>query len=94
MKAKLKVVRNLKNLDKRIKAVKSMYDITYLTGKISRDMKKEVDMRFRNEVDTDGRPWKGLIRRPYWPLGPRRCRPAAGRRVRSPGAGQCQAVMI
>ena len=60
MKAKLKVVRNLKNLDKRVKAVKSMYDITYLTGKISRDMKKEVDMRFRNEVDTDGRPWKGL----------------------------------
>ena len=60
MKAKLKVVRNLKNLDKRVKAVKSMYDITYLTGKISRDMKKEVDMRFRNEVDTDGRPWKRL----------------------------------
>lgn len=60
MKAKLRVVRNLKNLDKRVKAVKSMYDITYLTGKISRDMKKEVDMRFRNEVDTDGRPWKGL----------------------------------
>ena len=60
MKAKLKVVRNLKNLDKRVKAVKNMYDITYLTGKISRDMKKEVDMRFRNEVDTDGRPWKGL----------------------------------
>ena len=60
MKAKLKVVRNLKNLDKRVKAVKSMYDITYLTGKISRDMKKEVDMRFRNESDTDGKAWKGL----------------------------------
>ena len=34
MKSKLKVVRNLKNLDKRVKAVKSMYEITYLTGKI------------------------------------------------------------
>ena len=60
MKYKLKVIRNLKNIEKRVKAVKNIYDITYLTGKISRDMKKEVDMRFRNEVDTDGRPWKGL----------------------------------
>ena len=60
MKPKFKVVKKLKNLERRVNAVKNMYDITYLTGKISRDMKKEVDMRFRNEVDTDGRPWKGL----------------------------------
>ena len=60
MMARLSVVRTFINLDKRVKAVKSMYDITYLTGKISRDMKKEVDMRIRNEVDTEGKPWKGL----------------------------------
>lgn len=60
MKMKFKVVKKIKNLEKRVQAVKKMYDITYLTGKISRDMKKEVDMRFRNEVDTDGSPWKGL----------------------------------
>ena len=60
MKPKFKVVKKLKNLERRVNAVKNMYDVTFLTGKISRDMKKEVDMRFRNEVDPDGRPWKGL----------------------------------
>ena len=60
MKTKLKVIKSLKNLEKRVNTVKNMYDTSFLTGKISKDMKKEVDMRFRNEVDTDGRPWKGL----------------------------------
>lgn len=60
MKANFKVVRKLKNLEKRVQAVKNMYDATFLTGKISKDMKKEVDMRFRKETDPEGRPWKGL----------------------------------
>ncbi len=60
MKAKFKVIRKLKNIEKRVNAVKNMYDISFLTGKISKDMEKEVDMRFRNEVDPEGKPWKGL----------------------------------
>ena len=60
MKPKFKVVKNLKNLEKRVNTVKNMYDTSFLTGKISKDMKKEVDMRFRNESDTDGKAWKGL----------------------------------
>ena len=60
MKAKFKVIRKLKNIEKRVNAVKNMYDISFLTGKISKDMEKEVDMRFRNEVDPEGKPWKEL----------------------------------
>ena len=60
MKVKLKVVKKLKNIEKRVNALKNMYDTSFLTGKISKDMKKEVDLRFRNEVDTDGNPWVGL----------------------------------
>ena len=33
---------------------------TVPTGIISRDLKKEVDMRFRNERDPEGNPWKPL----------------------------------
>ena len=60
MKAKFKVIRKLKNIEKRVNAVKNMYDTTFLTGKISIDMKAVTDMRFRNEVDPDGKPWVGL----------------------------------
>ena len=60
MKVKLKVNTKLKNIEKRVKAVKNMYDTTFLTGKISRDMEKEVGLRFRNEVDTDGKAWESL----------------------------------
>ncbi|MBP9479057.1 MAG: phage virion morphogenesis protein [Sebaldella sp.] len=60
MKTKLKVIKSLKNLEKRVNTVKNMYDTSFLTGKISKDMKKEVDMRFRNESSPDGKPWKGL----------------------------------
>lgn len=60
MKPKFKVVKKLKNLEKRVQAVKNMYDVTFLTAKISKDMEKEVGLRFRNEVDPEGRPWKGL----------------------------------
>lgn len=60
MKVKLKVNAKLKNIEKRVNAVKNMYDSGFLTEKISRDMETVVDMRFRNEVDTDGKPWIGL----------------------------------
>ena len=60
MKPKFKVVKKLKNLERRVNAVKNMYDTSFLTRKISLDMKTVTNMRFRNEVDPDGRPWKGL----------------------------------
>ena len=63
MKIKLKVVSKLKNIEKRVNAVKNMHDTRFLTGKISKDMKSKVDMRFRNESDPDGKAWQGLSSR-------------------------------
>ena len=60
MKIKLKVVTKLKNIEKRINAVKNMYDSSYLTKKLSLDMNQEVAKRFRNESDPDGKGWVGL----------------------------------
>lgn len=57
---KIKIVSDLKQVNRRLEKLKNMHDSTFLTGKIAHDMKKEVALRFRNQEDKDGKAWANL----------------------------------
>ena len=57
---KIKIVSDLKQVNRRLEKLKNMHDSTFLTGKIAHDMKKEVALRFRNQEDKDGKAWAEL----------------------------------
>lgn len=52
---KIKIVSDLKQVNRRLEKLKNMHDSTFLTGKIAHDMKKEVALRFRRQEDKDGK---------------------------------------
>ena len=57
---KIKIVSDLKQMNRRLEKLKNMHDSTFLTGKIAHDMKKEVALRFRRQEDKDGKAWAEL----------------------------------
>lgn len=57
---KIKMISDLKQVNRRLEKLKNMHDSTFLTGKIAHDMKKEVALRFRNQEDKDGKAWANL----------------------------------
>ncbi len=57
---KIKIISDVKQIQRRLEKLKNMHDSTFLTGKIAHDMKKEVALNFRKEQSPDGVSWARL----------------------------------